>query len=267
MRESDLDAVMQIEQLSFRLPWSRQVFLEELSRPWAFLDVVRAGGGSRRVLAFCNYWRVADEVHILKVATHPDARRFGFGSRLLAHIVDFARPASLPAGHPGGAPLERGRPAPVPSLRLQGGRACAPTTTPTTTRTPSSCCSRCRRRPGCACRTVVVGRTGSAGDRPARPPTRWRSTISSASAAADARVPDRVGVDDQVGALEAGAQAAAAGDGHPAPQLGAGADRALQGRDTASAPRRAAPHEGLPAHADHAAGRSGRRRRGGLDEA
>ena len=91
MRESDLDAVMQIEQLSFRLPWSRQVFMEELSRPWAFLDVVRAGGGSRRVLAFCNYWRVADEVHILKVATHPDGRRFGFGSRLLSHIVDFAR--------------------------------------------------------------------------------------------------------------------------------------------------------------------------------
>jgi GNAT superfamily N-acetyltransferase len=94
MREGDLDAVMQIEQLSFRLPWSRQVFMEELSRPWAFLDVVRAGGGSRRVLAFCNYWRVADEVHILKVATHPDARRFGFGSRLLSHIVDFARAGS-----------------------------------------------------------------------------------------------------------------------------------------------------------------------------
>jgi [ribosomal protein S18]-alanine N-acetyltransferase len=88
MRTEDLDAVMQIEQLSFRLPWSRQVFLEELGRPWAFLDVVRAGAAGR-VLAFCNYWRVADEIHILKVATHPDARRLGFGSRLLSHIVDF----------------------------------------------------------------------------------------------------------------------------------------------------------------------------------
>src|SRR5688572_25849294 len=88
MREADLDAVMQIEQLSFRLPWSRQVFLEELGRPWAFLDVVRSGAG-KRVLAFCNYWRVADEIHVLKVATHPDARCLGFGSRLLSHIVDF----------------------------------------------------------------------------------------------------------------------------------------------------------------------------------
>jgi [ribosomal protein S18]-alanine N-acetyltransferase len=91
MQDSDLDAVMQIEQLSFRAPWSRQVFLEELSRPWAFLDVMRATGGNRAVVGFCNYWRVADEIHILKVAIHPDARRVGFGSRLLAHILEFAR--------------------------------------------------------------------------------------------------------------------------------------------------------------------------------
>lgn len=90
MRSEDLDAVMSIEQMSFRLPWSRQVFLEELGRPWAFLDVVRGGGDpAGRVLAFCNYWRVADEIHILKVATHPEARCQGFGSRLLSHMVDF----------------------------------------------------------------------------------------------------------------------------------------------------------------------------------
>lgn len=90
MRASDLDAVMEIEGLSFKAPWSRQVFLDEMSRPWAFLEVMRAVPGGR-VLAFCNYWRVADEVHILKIATHPDARRIGFGSALLAHMIDFSR--------------------------------------------------------------------------------------------------------------------------------------------------------------------------------
>jgi len=90
MDVADLDAVMQIELLSFRAPWSRQVFLEELSRPWAYLDVIRATPGGR-VLAFCNYWRVVDEVHILKVATHPEVRRMGLGSRLLAHLLDFTR--------------------------------------------------------------------------------------------------------------------------------------------------------------------------------
>jgi [ribosomal protein S18]-alanine N-acetyltransferase len=93
MTDGDLDSVMQIEQLSFRAPWSRQVFLEELARPWAFLDVLRAPqvAAGRNVIGFCNYWRVADEIHILKVAMHPDARRMGFGSRLMAHILEFAR--------------------------------------------------------------------------------------------------------------------------------------------------------------------------------
>jgi ribosomal-protein-alanine N-acetyltransferase len=90
MREGDLDPVMEIERLSFRAPWSRQVFREELSRSWAFLDVLR-WTTTGRVLAFCNYWRVADEVHILKVATHPEARRMGLGSRLMEHILAFGR--------------------------------------------------------------------------------------------------------------------------------------------------------------------------------
>ena len=90
MREDDLDQVMEIELASFRSPWSRPVFLEELARPWAFLDVVRAPNHGD-VLAFCNYWRVADEVHLLKVATHPEARGLGLGARLLGHIVEFAR--------------------------------------------------------------------------------------------------------------------------------------------------------------------------------
>ena len=46
------------------------------------------------------------------------------------------------------------------------------------------------------------------------------STISGTSAGGDADVPDRLGVDDDRRPLEAGAQAAGRGDGHPAPQLG-----------------------------------------------
>jgi ribosomal-protein-alanine N-acetyltransferase len=90
MTASDLDAVMEIERLCFKSPWSRQVFLEEMTRDFAHLDVVRdvETGGA---VAFGNYWLVADEVHILNIATHPEARRAGHASRLLAHMVDFAR--------------------------------------------------------------------------------------------------------------------------------------------------------------------------------
>ena len=90
MADADIDAVMEIERLSFRAPWSRNVFLEELGREWARVDIVRdveTGG----VVAFANYWLVADELHILNVAVHPQARRQGNATRLLAHMVDIAR--------------------------------------------------------------------------------------------------------------------------------------------------------------------------------
>lgn len=92
MRLGDLDEVMEIERLSFRAPWSRQVFIEELDRDWAHIDVVKERRpAGLKVTAFCNYWLVRDEVHILNIATHPDERRKGHAERLLQHVVEFAR--------------------------------------------------------------------------------------------------------------------------------------------------------------------------------
>jgi ribosomal-protein-alanine N-acetyltransferase len=88
MRPADLDEVDVIEQHSFKNPWPARVFLEELERAWARVDVARVDG---RVVGFCNYWLVKDEVHLLAIATHPDRRRGGVGARLLQHLVDKAR--------------------------------------------------------------------------------------------------------------------------------------------------------------------------------
>ena len=90
MKATDLDVVMEIERVSFRSPWSRQVFLEEMARDWAHVDVVR-DVRQGFLVAFGNYWLVADEIHLLNLATHPLARRAGHASRLLAHIIEFGR--------------------------------------------------------------------------------------------------------------------------------------------------------------------------------
>jgi ribosomal-protein-alanine N-acetyltransferase len=89
MRLGDLDSVMEIEKGSFRSPWSAQVFLEEMSRDWAHVDVLRDRAGT--AVAFVNYWLVADEVHLLNIASHPERRRQGHASRLLAHIIAIGR--------------------------------------------------------------------------------------------------------------------------------------------------------------------------------
>ena len=88
-RREDLDQIMDIERHG-RSPWAREVFLEEMHRTWAHVDVLRERPDGP-VVAFVNYWVVGDEVHVLNVATLPAARRRGHARRLLDHVERVAR--------------------------------------------------------------------------------------------------------------------------------------------------------------------------------
>jgi len=90
MRLADVDAVMAIEKSSVRSPLTPQLLLEAMGREWAHIDVVRYRA-KWAVGAFSNDWIVADEVHLLNLATHPEERRAGHASRLLAHIIETGR--------------------------------------------------------------------------------------------------------------------------------------------------------------------------------
>jgi ribosomal-protein-alanine N-acetyltransferase len=83
---ADLDAIDEIERHSFPQPWPRATFEAELTRDHA--RVVVAGSP---VIGFCNYWLVAQELHVLAIATHPDRRRGGIGKLLLDHAIADAR--------------------------------------------------------------------------------------------------------------------------------------------------------------------------------
>ncbi len=80
----DLDAIDEIERASFPAPWPRETFAAELDRDWAHVDVARASG---RIVAFCNYWLVTTELHVLAIATDPNERGKGFAGALLAHVL------------------------------------------------------------------------------------------------------------------------------------------------------------------------------------
>jgi len=86
----DLDAITDIDRHSFPRPWPRATFEAELARDCGRLVVSRQRD---RAIAFCNYWIVADEVHILAIATHPDHRRGGIAAQLLAHALAEGRAA------------------------------------------------------------------------------------------------------------------------------------------------------------------------------
>ncbi len=88
--EDDLDAIMEVEERSFAHPWQRQSMVEELNNDVARLKVCREPDG-RRIVAFINYWIVADELHVLNVATLPDWRRQGIALMLMEHAMDEGR--------------------------------------------------------------------------------------------------------------------------------------------------------------------------------
>jgi [ribosomal protein S18]-alanine N-acetyltransferase len=83
----DLEAIDAIERVSFPAPWPQATFAAELDRAWARVDVAREAG---RIVAFCNYWLVTTEVHVLAIATLPSERGRGIARQLLSHVLAVA---------------------------------------------------------------------------------------------------------------------------------------------------------------------------------
>jgi len=61
----------------------------ELERPWALFWLAREDDGAPP-LAFLLAWAVADELHLIHIATHPGARRRGAARALMGQLVDHA---------------------------------------------------------------------------------------------------------------------------------------------------------------------------------
>ncbi|MCP4444099.1 MAG: ribosomal protein S18-alanine N-acetyltransferase [Myxococcales bacterium] len=93
MAPKDLPAVVAIESESHHTPWTQKIFTEELEREWARLVVaaVPSGQGADSVVAFCNYWLVADELHLLNICCGATHRRRGFAGLLMDHTITLAR--------------------------------------------------------------------------------------------------------------------------------------------------------------------------------
>lgn len=62
---------------------------EELSRPWARLWAARTAVGAP-LAGFLISWHVADELHVLNIATLPELRRRGVGRALMAEGIRYA---------------------------------------------------------------------------------------------------------------------------------------------------------------------------------
>ncbi len=89
IKREDIDAILRIERASFPAPWSKQMFLNELSDPtFSFFLVAEEDG---EVTGYAGFWLIIDEVHIGNLAIREDRRRRGTGRALLDALLRAAR--------------------------------------------------------------------------------------------------------------------------------------------------------------------------------
>lgn len=86
MRPSDLDMVVQSENLSYQQPWSKRVFLDCLRSGYECWVLATRD----RIVAHGVLSAAVGEAHVLTLCVHPDFRRAGYGRRLLRHLLDKA---------------------------------------------------------------------------------------------------------------------------------------------------------------------------------
>ena len=84
MLQSDLPAVLAVEKRSFRQPWDREQFLGAVGgKSGARAFVLESSG---RPIAYYVLEFEGRNIHLLNLAVHPQHRRRGHGSRILAEI-------------------------------------------------------------------------------------------------------------------------------------------------------------------------------------
>lgn len=89
---ADLPAVMVIENQAFTNPWSTEMVKKELSQEWSTVLVAEELGPKGSIIrGFAIFWLVADEVHVLNVATDVEHRRRGVGRLLMEAVLQLGR--------------------------------------------------------------------------------------------------------------------------------------------------------------------------------
>lgn len=88
MTLEDIRAVVELDHISFSLPWPERSFRFELTdNPASRCWVAEADG---RVVGMLVAWLFVDEAHIATIATHPDYRRQGIARKLLTYALQSA---------------------------------------------------------------------------------------------------------------------------------------------------------------------------------
>lgn len=90
MTAADLERVVEIDRLSFTLPWPERSFhfeveKNEAARSWVAES--QTSDDSPIIVGMIVGWLIVDEIHIATIATDPACRKRGIGRRLMVHLL------------------------------------------------------------------------------------------------------------------------------------------------------------------------------------
>ena len=88
VRPVDLDAIAELERVSFPVPWKREFFASEVGAAYRFNRVVRAADGTLAGYVFCAF--AGPEIHVNKIAVDPRFRRQGVARLLMGEVFDLS---------------------------------------------------------------------------------------------------------------------------------------------------------------------------------
>ena len=85
MTVDDIPAVVELDKMSFSLPWPERSFRFELTdNPASRCWVAEVDG---RIVGMIVVWLLVDEAHVATLATHPNFRRRGIARKLLSYAL------------------------------------------------------------------------------------------------------------------------------------------------------------------------------------
>ena len=90
MNPADLDRVIEIDHLSFTLPWPERSFhfeVEQNEAARAWVAEAANDDGTTTIVGMIVGWLIVDEIHIATIATDPACRMQGIGRRLMVHLL------------------------------------------------------------------------------------------------------------------------------------------------------------------------------------
>jgi [ribosomal protein S18]-alanine N-acetyltransferase len=93
MTAADVSDIMPLERLSFKDPWTRRMYVHDISDNLMATYLVakpppEAADRLPPVLAWGGFWLMVDEAHISTVASHPDYRGCGLGQLMMLELME-----------------------------------------------------------------------------------------------------------------------------------------------------------------------------------